>query len=95
MLNANNYDTWASTIESDNMATFINGLPTGRIVLVGIKDEGTNNMTENAYVALESLGSDKTRDLNYKDSWAMIGVKGASIGSVAEVMYRATKAMQM
>ena len=42
-------------------------------------------MTEAAYLALESLGSAKTRAVGSRDSWAMIGVKGAPIGSVPEL----------
>ncbi len=85
VLNTNNYDTYASSTAADAMATFINGLPSGRVVLVGIADEGSTSTSENAYVALESLGSDKTRDVGYRDSWGMVGVKGASIGSAAEI----------
>jgi RHS repeat-associated protein len=43
------------------------------------------SMTENAYQALESLGSSLCRDVEFRDSWAMIGVKGAPQGSVPEV----------
>lgn len=43
-------------------------------------------MTEAAYLALESLGSAKTRDVGSRDSWAIIGVKGAAIGSVPELL---------
>ena len=85
VLNALSYDTYASSTEADDMATFINGLPNGRIVLVGILDEGSVKMTENAYQALEGLGSTKTRQVVFRDSWAIIGLKGAPIGSVPEV----------
>ena len=85
VLNSVNYDTYGSTSEADDMADFIDGLPTGRIVLVGILDEGSVKMTENAFQALESLGSDYTRDVGLRDSWAMIGVKGAAIGTVPEM----------
>jgi hypothetical protein len=36
-------------------------------------------------LACESLGSCKIRDVKYRDSWCIIGEKGAEIGSVPEV----------
>lgn len=66
------------------MASYINGLSNGRIVLVAVMDKGSYNLTENAKQAMESLGSAHIRDLAWRDSWAIIGVKGAPIGSVPE-----------
>jgi hypothetical protein len=66
------------------MANYINTLPAGRIVLVGIKDEGSAKINENAWQALESLGSIKCRNVGNRDSWGMIGVKGATPGTVPE-----------
>lgn len=79
------FDTFRSSEEADSMAAFIRTLPEGRIVLVGIKDEGSRMMTEAAYRALESLGSQFAREVGYRDSWAMIGCKGATIGGVPEI----------
>jgi len=79
------FDTFRSSEEADSMAAFIQGLPEGRVVLAGIRDEGSRMMTEAAYRALESLGSQFIREVGYRDSWAMIGRKGAPIGSVPEV----------
>ena len=42
-------------------------------------------MTENAYAALESLGSSLTRQVGSRDSWALFGKKGAQPGTVPEV----------
>ncbi|MCP4704268.1 MAG: peptidoglycan DD-metalloendopeptidase family protein [candidate division Zixibacteria bacterium] len=84
VLNENNYDTHANTANADAMATFINGLPNGRIVLAAVKDDGSSNMTESAKLALESIGSAHCRDVGFRDSWAIIGVKGAAQGSVVE-----------
>ncbi|MDZ7262597.1 MAG: C25 family cysteine peptidase, partial [candidate division KSB1 bacterium] len=78
------FDTHLSTAEADSMAHYIQNLPQGRIVLVAINDEGSRNMTEVAYLALESLGSQLARSVGYRDSWAMIGRKGAPVGSVPE-----------
>ncbi len=78
------FDTYLSTAEADSMARYVQNLPAGRIVLAAIRDEGSVNMTENAYLALESLGSQRARNVRMRDSWAMIGKKGAMIGSAIE-----------
>ena len=80
------FDTYISKIEADSMANYIQNLPQGRIVLAAIKDEGSENMTEAAHLALESLGSQFTRNVGYRESWALIGRKGASIGTVPEAL---------
>ncbi len=78
------YDTWADSMQAESMADFINGTEAGFYVLAAIKDEGSNSMTENAYLALESIGSTRCRSVGPRDSWAIIGVKGAAPGSVRE-----------
>ncbi|MFQ5605416.1 MAG: C25 family cysteine peptidase [bacterium] len=85
---ARSFDTFGSGSGADDMADFIDGLPDSTVVLVGIFDEGSANMTERAYQALESLGSALTRQVGFRDSWAMIGWKGARIGSVKEALSR-------
>lgn len=80
------FDTFASAQASDEMAEFIDSLATGTVVLAGILDEGSAQMTEAAFQALESLGSTQTRQVGNRDSWALIGWKGAPSGSAAEVL---------
>ncbi|MCG8606029.1 C25 family cysteine peptidase, partial [bacterium] len=82
------FDTYASIEAANEMADFIDGLSEESIVLAAISDEGSENMTEEAHVALESLGSALTRQVGLRDSWALIGRKGASIGSVKETLSR-------
>lgn len=48
------------------------------------KDDFTEFMSEAAMVACEALGSAQIRNVRYRDSWCMIGEKGAEIGSVPE-----------
>ena len=78
------YDTYASESASDSLANFINSLPPGSVVLAGIMDDGSFRLTEKAYQALESIGSRYCRQIGFRDSWAIIGRKGAPIGSVPE-----------
>ena len=78
------FDTYRETADADNMAHLINQLPDGFLVLIAIKDEGSASITENAYLALESIGSARCREVGARDSWAILGRKGASTGSVPE-----------
>ena len=80
------FDTYAYDVHnrSDNLAGLIESLPSGRIVAVAVLDEGTNNLTERAKLALESIGSARIRKLGHRQSWCIIGIKGAAPGSVPE-----------
>lgn len=80
------YDTYASQADADSMAAFVERLPAGTLVVVAIRDEGSVAMTPRAYSALESLGSALCRHVGVRDSWALIGRKGASPGSVPEAL---------
>ncbi len=78
------FDTYADGNAPDSMALVISEFADSTWVLAAIKDEGSNQLNETAYTALESIGSQYCRDLQYRDSWAIIGKKGAPVGSVSE-----------
>ncbi len=80
------FDTYASQAEADSMAAYVERLPAGAVVLAAIRDEGSVAMTPRAYSALESLGSALCRQVGVRDSWALIGRKGASPGTVPEAL---------
>jgi hypothetical protein len=84
LLDRASFDTYGATANAEALAQFINALPEGRIVLAAIRDDGSVSMTESAYLALESIGSQFTRQVRFRDAWAIIGRKGAAIGSVKE-----------
>lgn len=71
--------------ESDSLVQFLSGLSTGLIVIDVVVDEGANNLQPAARNALKSIGSAYIDQLQFRDSWAIIGRKGAMIGSVPEV----------
>ena len=73
VIETKSFDTFASTEQADEMANYINSLADSTVVLAGIADDGTASMTENAYLALEALGSVLTRQVQARDSWAMVG----------------------
>ena len=78
------YNTNSVLAASAQLATFLAALPTERIVVASIWDEGTARLTEDAKVALESIGSAFIRKVGYRDGWAIVGRKGAAPGSVPE-----------
>lgn len=80
------FDTYLNTAAADAMAELINSVDPGKYILIGIRDEGTVSMTENAYAALESIGSQYCRQVKARDSWAIIGIKGATAAQVKETL---------
>ena len=78
------FNVYSSEDTMIEMVNFINRIKTGRIVLIGINNTVSDTMIEEAYQAIESLGSQYIRNVTSYDSWAMIGKKGAEIGSVVE-----------
>ena len=70
--------------ESDSLIQYISAIPNGRIVIDVVVDEGANNLTPAARNALKIIGSTYIDQLSFRDSWAIIGKKGAVIGSVPE-----------
>jgi|GEM_PF-2628894 len=80
------FDTYASPQAVEQFSALLEGLPTGRIVAIAVKDEAIASLTERARQACESIGSAHIRQLAYRGSWAIVGIKGAAIGSVAEAL---------
>lgn len=80
VLNSLYYDTYASSTDANNMATFINSIDNGRIVMVAVQDEAVSNMTSAGINALYTLGAGSFNP-GYRGSWALIGIKGAAQGT--------------
>ncbi|MCL4490173.1 MAG: hypothetical protein M1570_18880 [Chloroflexi bacterium] len=80
------FDTFSSASESARLAQFVDRIPSGRIVLVAVRDEASRYLTAAAVDALHSIGA--TQDLRGKFRWshAVIGVKGAAPGSAREAV---------
>lgn len=67
------WDTFASTAESDAMETYLDGLNSGDIVLLTVKDEASNNLTSSLITTIENrLLSTEISNLGYRHSWAII-----------------------
>ncbi|KAI8822902.1 glycosyl hydrolases family 15-domain-containing protein [Fimicolochytrium jonesii] len=78
------FDTHVSQNESEEFAKLVEFLDPGTIVVVAVMDDAAENLSELAVAALESLGSASIRSLQYRDSWCIIGERGAEKGSVPE-----------
>ena len=78
------FDTHRLKGDSHRLATFIQGLERGKIVILALKDEGALSLTAEAVEVLKTLGA--REDLRGKLHWshALIGVKGARPGEALE-----------
>ncbi|KPA11161.1 surface layer protein [Candidatus Magnetomorum sp. HK-1] len=77
-LDTKSFDTCGSSTAANDMADYIHSLPDGRIILVAVKDEASTRINENLYLSLESLGARFCRQIGYRDSYALIGIKGTN-----------------
>ena len=87
ILHSQVFDTSATTAAYSASAQFvelINRQPEGRIVVIVIKDDAIAHLSEEAIQACESIGSAFIRQVSLGGSWAIVGRKGATIGSVPE-----------
>ena len=84
ILEATNFDTHISNEESEDFSRMIEAAVDGTYVLIVAKDDCFEQLTEAAKLACESVGSKGIRDVGYRDSWCIIGRKGAPPGSVPE-----------
>ncbi|KAL7754215.1 hypothetical protein RI367_000196 [Sorochytrium milnesiophthora] len=70
------FDTHFSSSQSEEFAELLDWVEPGAAVIIASKDEFCENLTESAIVACEKLGSRHIRSCKYRDSWAIISVKG-------------------
>ncbi len=87
------FNITAEPTEADSLIQFIAAVSTGAYVADVIVDEGANNLSTAARNALKSIGSAYIDQVSFRDSWAIIGRKGAAAGSVPE-FYRAQSSGQ-
>jgi hypothetical protein len=82
------FDTYADSNAANELYAFIDSIPDSFWVFGAIKDEGSGRMNEKGYQAMEMIGSARCREVGARDSWAIMGWKGASIGSVPEAVVK-------
>jgi hypothetical protein len=85
------YYAWPNTItqNSDSLTNYINSLPNGKMVALTICDDAAQTVLgfsggTSVRRAIETLGSLYIDSVRYRESWSIIGVKGAPVGSVKE-----------
>jgi Interleukin-like EMT inducer len=79
------FDTWASTTDSDNMATYINGLPSNTVLIGVTADEPQNALTQNAKSALLAIGVN-VAGLQYRGKVTFVAQIGRPTMTVSQVM---------
>lgn len=78
------FDTHGNISESENFIAKIQCLPTPCIVLLAISDEATRNLTEDAKKMIETLGGLNIRQVQFRDSYALIGHWGFNSATAVE-----------
>jgi len=68
------------------LADFINSLPSGEIVAMGVSNDARNNMSSTLKDAIRTLGSSKIDSLVFQGPWALIGAKGANPNDIIEMV---------
>ncbi|MEG4120829.1 interleukin-like EMT inducer domain-containing protein [Microcoleus sp. N9_B4] len=80
------FDVYGNIDAAQAFAQFIENVSVGSIVAIAVKDEASSNLTDAARRACQSLGSSLIHNLGYRDSFTLIGRKGAAPGSVPEIL---------
>ncbi len=86
VLDSIGFDTAANSFESEKLAAFIAGIPDGAPVLVATRGDAAAFLTDDGIAALNSLGGDVTLENLRGNYLALVGVKGAALGSAAQVI---------
>jgi Peptidase family C25/Interleukin-like EMT inducer/CARDB len=84
------YDLYGNAAYADSIIQFLNSVSNDYIVVGVIIDEGSYNLTSAVKNAFHTIGSKYIDSVGYRDSWAIIGRKGALPGSVQEAWHRST-----
>lgn len=84
VLESKSFDTADSSTASDRMADFIDRIPDGRVVLVAVCKSAKEKLTSRGIAALSDLGANHLEMLRNSGSFALIGKKGAQVGTVPQ-----------
>jgi hypothetical protein len=88
-----NFDMYEHPAENrqDSMISFINSTPSGMLVASVIIHEGSVGFTSSGRTAYKSIGASSLIDsLGFRDSYSIIGRKGAPTGTALENFKRST-----
>jgi len=87
ILEKRKYDLYGNAEAVGDLVKFLDSIQSGYYVVVVLKDEGSF-VSSDLIRAYESLGSVFCRSVKFRDSWALIGVKGVSPGEARESLHR-------
>ncbi|MGB2869688.1 MAG: C25 family cysteine peptidase [Bacteroidota bacterium] len=79
------FDPYGFPDQADSMVAFIQSFPAGTIIMDAVSDEGSGNLSAAARQALGSIGSTMGDSIAFRDSYAIVGRKGALPGTVPEL----------
>jgi hypothetical protein len=70
------YDTYGDSKASKKFVKDFKKLPTGAVIIIGVKDEASERLSGEAREVITSLGSQEISNLKMREGFAFIGVKG-------------------
>ncbi|XP_019641535.1 PREDICTED: transmembrane protein 2-like [Branchiostoma belcheri] len=86
------FDTYLDWAESDRLVNFLDKIPDGFIVSMGVLAEGSEKLNTAAKNAIAALGSNVIHTLGFRQYWAFVAVKGDPNSAVEDtVMYSVTE----
>ena len=80
------FDIISDAALNDSLVAFLNSIPDGMLVASIIGDEGAYNLNQASKNAYAAIGSKLISSIAYRDSWTIIGRKGAAVGTVPETL---------
>jgi len=80
------FDTFYDPDAAARLAAFVAALPAGTIVAGAVKDEGSGRLSGAAVAALGTLGVAGDLRGRFRESHALVGVKGAAPGTALEAL---------
>merc|ERR550525_772436 len=79
VLTAKSYDIWGDpSNHNKRLASDLQCLLDGQVVLVALKDSGMENISLDAIEALEGVGAQLDDRLGFREGYALIGQKGGN-----------------
>lgn len=72
----NSYDTYGDAKASKRFVRDFKRLPTGAVIVIGVRDEASKRLSGEARDVIKALGSQEIANLGFRQGFAFIGVKG-------------------
>jgi Interleukin-like EMT inducer len=88
------FDTWASTNNSNNMATYINTLPLNTVLIGITSDDAQNNLTQNAKSALLAIGVN-VAGLQFRGKVSFVAQIGRPAMTISKVAFSGGASLQI